>query len=484
MNPKSFWAPWLIGVLFLAAILPTLNATRLVEVDELIYARVAQEATRDGHWMPLSWAGKPWLEKPPLLIWAAAATAKLSGAGLEAWPYRLWCCLGAALCVVALLRLALIAGLGPWAAALAGLLFALQGDVLFHARFFSMDLALLACVLWALVACASGAWRRAGICMALGVGIKSWFVLGFFPGFAFALWRNEESPKRERALAWVLGVPLAALVGVTLLYRLAYGESFFHMEFIGNLYGRFQGLVNERIEDNLSYYGKWALRTAAALIPLALAAPAAVLLRSWPKGAPRLVAEFSSALALSWILALCLIKAQVINYLLPLEAAVCLCWALALGGEESAPAAWTMALLAALSLASARRLLSVEASLLLSAGAALAFFALRRVEAASSAAARALGLAFTACLLVLLSSSAYEYLRHPDDPSREVAEVMLAHPARSPGESLFLLGQNTQAIAFYSRYNVIPLAAAPLRRPQEAVLAHTTNGWVFYPPLK
>ena len=92
--------------------------------------------------------------------------------------------------------------------------------------------------------------------------------------------------------------------------------------------------------------------------------------------------------------------------------------------------------------------------------------------------------ALVALVLLILGHSAWNYLRQPEDPSRQVADLLLAHPARAEAETLWLLGQNTQATAFYSRYNVRQLDAVPVRRPPEAVLAHTLDGWVFYPPLK
>ena len=290
---------FLLGLFFFASLLPTLNSSRLGEVDELIYARVAQDAARLNHWMPLTWGGQLWSEKPPLLLWAAALTAKLSGDLTDSWPYRLWSLLGAALCVTALLRLGAMAG--SWRAGVfAALLFALQGDLIFHARFFSMDTAMLGCVLMAVVSMAQERWVKAGLWLAAAVWIKSWFVLAFFPALGFALWRNF--PRREaiKGGAWIFGLALLGLATSLLLYGHAYGQDFWKHDIGWNLIDRARGLSNEHIETNWSYYGKWASRTAAALVPLCLAAPLGLLARRRKPGSEEgnFIPDFAAFLAL------------------------------------------------------------------------------------------------------------------------------------------------------------------------------------------
>src|SRR5207244_4386209 len=97
----------------------------------------------------LTLQGQPWPLKPPVLFWVSALAARLSGDTSQSWPYRIATCLGAAFCIAALARLGILAG-SFGAGIFAALLFALQGDLLLHARFFTMDAAALACLLWSL----------------------------------------------------------------------------------------------------------------------------------------------------------------------------------------------------------------------------------------------------------------------------------------------------------------------------------------------
>jgi 4-amino-4-deoxy-L-arabinose transferase-like glycosyltransferase len=56
-----------------------LDALGLVGPDEPRYAAVAREMARSGDWVTPRLAGEPWLEKPPLYYWGAAAAFSLFG---------------------------------------------------------------------------------------------------------------------------------------------------------------------------------------------------------------------------------------------------------------------------------------------------------------------------------------------------------------------------------------------------------------------
>ena len=47
--------------------------------DEAIYATVAKELLHSGRWFFLSYGGSPWVDKPPLAIWATVIFYKLFG---------------------------------------------------------------------------------------------------------------------------------------------------------------------------------------------------------------------------------------------------------------------------------------------------------------------------------------------------------------------------------------------------------------------
>src|SRR5438045_1193923 len=48
------WQGLAACLIFAAMVLPTLGFNRLMDVDELTHSRVALEAARDGHWLPLA----------------------------------------------------------------------------------------------------------------------------------------------------------------------------------------------------------------------------------------------------------------------------------------------------------------------------------------------------------------------------------------------------------------------------------------------
>jgi len=65
----------------LLALAPNIAAPPLVDWDEATYAQVAHEAVASGHYLDLTWNGKPYLKKPPLLFWMMAASYKTFGEG-------------------------------------------------------------------------------------------------------------------------------------------------------------------------------------------------------------------------------------------------------------------------------------------------------------------------------------------------------------------------------------------------------------------
>jgi 4-amino-4-deoxy-L-arabinose transferase-like glycosyltransferase len=469
--------------LWLACVLPFLERTRLQDVDELAYAQVAKNAAVQGHWWPLMSQGRVFYEKPPLQIWLAAALATASP--LAAWPYRLWTALGAGLGLAALVALGLLLRRAR-AGGIAALLLALQGDWLFHARFFSFDagyvglaLAALAAGVWAAQG-PVGRWWLPGLVLGLAVWIKSWFVLALGPAWAWALWFSL-APVQRRKAAWRLALPV--VLGFLLWLALSVdwnGWGFLSEEWNQNLVGRALGFNNQLDPDgNLAYYLKWAQRSTPALLPLALAVPVAL---AWPRpgeDAPsKLAASFAWALCLSWLLGLALVRAQTINYLLPLEAGLALAAGLALdaawGGAEGAALA---ALVLVCAMATQRPWAPVwSLALGLPLGLAWAWSRGRggfgrpwAVWAAS------------AVLVLLMVPDAVRLELRPLDGSAQLADVLLAHPARRPGEPLWLLGPPTLAADFYSDYAVLRPSSPPMGRPKQACLVHGQAGWIFFP---
>jgi 4-amino-4-deoxy-L-arabinose transferase-like glycosyltransferase len=482
---------------FLACVAPSLERSRLQEVDELMYARVAQDAGWRGQVWPLRLDGRTFYEKPPLLIWLAAAAVELSGQPRAAWPYRLWPCLGAALAVGSLAAIGVLAG-DPLAGILAALILALQGDFLFHARFFTFDTLFLGCVLASLGLALRAVerdetknWAAAGVALAGAAAFKSWFVLALAPAFTVALWAALPPGRRLRP-ALALALPaLGALAAWVSLYVFWEGWAFLGEEWSVNLVGRALGAVNERDpQGHAAYYLKWAAQAAPALLPWAGMAVGGLMparFGSGDSGAQRR-RIFSGfwvwTLAASWLAGLALVRAETINYLLPLEAALAL--AIAFSWREWARS-WTGAAALALSTFSALEgSLGANGALFL----ALSGLALGMVwrlssqtvpERKSKWAVLCAGLALL--LVGALGVRDYRLLERPLDANADLAKKLEDHPARWSGERLEAFGRPTQAVDFYSDYRVHWNADLPGRRPVSACLVRSKEGWDFFGPL-
>jgi 4-amino-4-deoxy-L-arabinose transferase-like glycosyltransferase len=489
--------------LWLCCVLPSLERSRLEDVDELTGARVAQAAALQGAWWPLKLDGRVFFEKPPLLLWLAAGAVRISGRPRDAWPYRLWTCLGAGLALACLAYLGAMLG-RPGAGLVAALALALQGDFLFHARYFTFDTPFLACVLaslvFALKARAGGErsnWWRCGLLLGLAVWFKSWFVLALVPPFAWTLAVHGPRPGRRAACLAVALPPLLALLAWLAVYAQWMGWDFLREEWSVNLAGRALGRTTQMDpEGHAAFYLKWAVESAPALLPWVLAVP--LILAPGPRHARQESGDAAQAgqidflrtwvwaFCFSWLLGLSLLRAETINYALPLEAGLCL--AAGLIAREALDRPWLCCgLLAASILASLR---FWDPLIFLGSGAVLGL--LWRLDggfarmARSGNAARAAALmppALALLLAVTLLPEASALLMRPRDPSGQLADLLLANPASHPGEPLLVLGPPTQAVEFYSNYAVRRLESVPSRRPAQATLVRTRQAWIFYPPL-
>lgn len=62
-----------------ALLFPWLTKGPLRHWDEAWYAQASREMLRDSSWLTVRWNGAPWFHKPPLSLWATAASFKLLG---------------------------------------------------------------------------------------------------------------------------------------------------------------------------------------------------------------------------------------------------------------------------------------------------------------------------------------------------------------------------------------------------------------------
>lgn len=478
----------LMVLVWLALLLASLERPLMQDVDEVLYARVAQSAALHGEWWPLQLEGRPFYEKPPWLPWLAGATAKLSGQPYAAWPYRMWTAMGAALGLASLLALGALLK-RPWAGVFAAGLLALQGDWILHARFFTFDAPFVG---WSLAAAAAGVWAAQGavarwwlpgLGLALAAASKSWFVLGLVPAWAFSL--RALPPSQRRAVAVRLAIPPLLALGLwAALYATWHGWGFFQQEWQHNLFGRLLGRSNETdLEGHAAFYLKWAQRSAPALLPLLLAG--LLGMRPWGReqGPEAWARSLAWAWAASWLLGLAVVRAETINYLLPLEAALCLLLGLGLDRRLGAPRDRGLAvglLLAALAAGG-----HGPAWMWLALGVPLGFWWRQGLNASPQAQPRIpWRWAASVLLLLALLPDVWRLLRRPLDPHRQLWQLLQDNPPRYPAEPLVVVGGSTPVVEFYARHQVRRLDALPAKRPAEAALVQTVNGWQFYPALE
>ena len=90
----------LLLLIYAAIWFGTLNYRHLIPSDEGRYAEMAREMLLTGDWVTPRYNGYKYFEKPPLQIWATAATFQLFGIG--DWQARLWTALTGFLTILAI----------------------------------------------------------------------------------------------------------------------------------------------------------------------------------------------------------------------------------------------------------------------------------------------------------------------------------------------------------------------------------------------
>src|ERR1700683_413434 len=140
LSPVAYW----LSSAFLAALAAFLLFFRLGRAslndwDEAIYADIARNMFRTGHWMSMRWMGNLWFEKPPLLMWCTAVFFKIFG--VNEFAVRLT----PALCAFGLILLMPKFGKllrNYWIGAAAAIMLLFTNEFLFRARFGTMDIPL------------------------------------------------------------------------------------------------------------------------------------------------------------------------------------------------------------------------------------------------------------------------------------------------------------------------------------------------------
>jgi 4-amino-4-deoxy-L-arabinose transferase-like glycosyltransferase len=493
---RNPWTPfWLALAAFSALVFPTLRLNRLLDWDEMTHAIAALEAARDGHWMPLTLKGVPWLEKPPLLPWLTALCIRIFGPGETAarLPTFTFAALAMGFCAKVVARLSR----RLWIGLLAALFLFCQTDFLFHSRFITMDSALMACLLAALdrlleavegpTALAASRVLQAGLWLALAAAAKSWFVLVFAPAGLVFLARPPKGLSRA-GLFWRLALPPAlTLLAWLALYTWAYGAAFLVEEWKINTWGRAMQWGKPVVlgVSNLDFYIQWGLLMAPSAMLVSLPAALRLGLRLPQIKEPALHAGLSFILLfmLCWGLAALGIKHQVINYMLGFNTFACLAAALWLAWEDCAWGLASLALLAILSLLARQPdppMLALGLGLLL----ALALVGWAHLRPFSLKGGPWLPWLRRGLLLawaLVLIPPAWHTLWNPPDSNRPLVELMLAHPARTRGELLGISGKATQCVWYYSLYAQQDLPSPPTGVPPYAMIFWDGRAWRFKP---
>jgi len=482
--PPPVWT----AICFLLAYLLFLGKNRLLPLDEVMYAQAALAAARDGAWFPFSYEGKPFWEKPPLVLWWQGLSILLLGPTESA--VRLGSALSAAGVLYLTQRLGETFSASRWIGFACAFFLGLQPHFILCARLGTMDMPLALCLMgtwWAIVKAqgsperARSALTEAGAWTVLGVFIKSWFGLVLLPAAFLAF---AGSRKNVRVFLGRLVLPAGVAVAAwILLYGAVYGGAFLEWELGRNLHDRLtlSALSSGSLDPGPSFhfYADLAQQGAARFWPLL---PLALVL--WAREALGLRGRaLGPAMGLGWVFwatySFLIVGSMVplINYLLPLLpfGAVGLSFLLKWGRDQAPGWVGSLLVIAALN---GPWVQGWMVAIL-----ALAAMALPWIQAPFPWVPRAVRILGLSSLGLLAMVQAQSYLRHPPDPCRVWVEAVLRHPAGAPSENLFFVGDHTEArvLRFYSRYQVVALDRFPSVRPPGALLFQQGPSAVFLP---
>lgn len=152
---RPSWHPGMIrlaGLLALSAavLLPGLGTWGRLSYHEAIVAQGAREMLDSGDWATQTIGGRPWLEKPPLPSWLAAAAGRVAG-GVDEAVARFPSAVAAALLVLGVATIAL-RHYGPGIGGLAGAVQATTAWTALRGRLADADMLLACLITWAVAA--------------------------------------------------------------------------------------------------------------------------------------------------------------------------------------------------------------------------------------------------------------------------------------------------------------------------------------------
>ena len=204
-----------LTILSAAFYLINLGKGSLASWDEAIYATVAKEIFRSGHWFSLTLEGSPWADKPPLCIWFTSLFYKLFG--LNEFSARFFSCLlgiGTVL-VTYFLGTSLF---GRWIGFISALVLMSSSHFIHFSRFGMMDVPVTFFISLALYFFWLGREKNrylifSGIAVGLAVMTKSFAALIIFPITWITCWWASELKILGRSSYWI-GVILAVVIAL------------------------------------------------------------------------------------------------------------------------------------------------------------------------------------------------------------------------------------------------------------------------------
>jgi len=210
----------ILGAMVLAIVMRASITARFKGIDEHRYSEVARNLIGSGNWLLLTYQGKPYDEKPPLVFWMMASTASLSGQMDQTWPYRL----PGALAAAAIVCMTYLMGRRQWsrqAGVLAALALMLMPMFARQAVLARLDMVytawmMIAIMLWheGLLAGRMSWVARAAFWLALAAAFLSRNALA--PAFLIACILLHAWCRRDIA-SWRLVAPLPGLIFFSLV---------------------------------------------------------------------------------------------------------------------------------------------------------------------------------------------------------------------------------------------------------------------------
>ncbi|GEM_PF-633817 len=206
-----FFLVFLSGIFYLV----NLGGGSLASWDEAIYASVAKEMLRSGHWLRLTLEGSPWSDKPPLCIWATALFYKVFG--INEFAARLFSALtGIGTIIVTYFFASKI--FNRWIGSLAALVLLSSSHFIHFSRFGMMDAPITFFIALSLYFFWLGRERNrylifSGIALGLAIMTKSFSALFVLPVvWIYCLWARELDVL-WRSSYWI-GVILAVAIAL------------------------------------------------------------------------------------------------------------------------------------------------------------------------------------------------------------------------------------------------------------------------------